>query len=270
MSFSVILISTLILGGSGIIIGLLLGTADKKLAVAGDERESLVREALPGINCGACGYPGCDGAAAAVVKGEAPVTVCSVGGNAAAKKIGKIMGEEISDTIRKRAYIHCSGTCKNTRIDNVYTGVKECTYMSYIPGGGEKVCTYGCMGYGSCKRACPFDAIHIVDGTAVVDKETCTGCGACLGVCPNHLIEMIPYERAEFHVACASNDKGKAVMAACDTGCIGCRKCEKNCPADAIKVDKFLAKIDYSLCVNCGKCKEVCPRGTIFDENKAV
>ncbi|QOV20778.1 RnfABCDGE type electron transport complex subunit B [Blautia liquoris] len=270
MSFSVILTSTIILGGSGILIGLLLGLADKKLSVTVDERENLVREALPGVNCGACGYPGCDGAALAVVNGEAPVTVCLVGGDMAAKKIGSIMGKAVSDTVKKRAYIHCSGTCSKTRLDNKYTGVKECTYIPYVPGNGEKVCTFGCMGYGSCKRACPFHAIRIVDGIAVVDKDACTGCGACIKVCPNHLIELIPYEKANYHVSCASNDKGRAVMEACDIGCIGCKKCERSCPAAAIHVDDFLAKIDYSLCMNCGKCKEVCPRSTITDETQVM
>lgn len=263
MSIEIILISVLVVGGAGLMIGLLLGLAGKKFAVEVDEREAKVREALPGNNCGGCGYPGCDGAAAAIVSGEAPVTACPVGGAAAAKAIGKIMGQEVAETARMTAFVHCTGDCEKTRKDYDYTGVEDCTIMPFVPGGGPKRCTFGCMGYGSCVKACNFDAIHIVDGVAVVDREACKACGACIKVCPNHLIDLIPYEKADFRVTCASKDKGKAVMDACDVGCIGCKKCEKNCPSGAIKVEDNVAHIEYSLCTNCGICKENCPRGCI-------
>lgn len=263
MSIQVVLISVLVVGGAGLIIGLLLGLAGKKFAVEVDERETRVREALPGNNCGGCGYPGCDGAAAAVVKGEAPVTVCPVGGAACAKAIGEIMGQEVGDTVRMTAYVKCGGDCEKSKSNYDYTGVEDCTMVPFVPGGGPKKCSYGCMGYGSCVKACAFDAIHIVNGVAVVDKEACKACGACVNVCPKHLIELVPYAGADYHVACSSQDKGKAVMEACDLGCIGCKKCEKNCPSDAIHVENGVAHIDYEKCTNCGTCMEVCPRGTI-------
>ena len=134
---------------------------------------------------------------------------------------------------------------------------------SQMQDGGAKGCAYGCLGYGSCVKACAFDAIHIVNGVAVVDKEACKACGACINVCPKHLIELVPYAGADYHVKCMSSDKGKTVMDACEIGCIGCKKCEKNCPSDAIKVENGVAHIDYSKCTNCGTCMEVCPRGTI-------
>ena len=245
-------------------IGLLLGLAGKKFAVEIDEREALVREALPGNNCGGCGYPGCDGAAAAIVNGEAPVIVCPVGGAAVSKEIGRIMGQEVAEAARMTAFVHCGGDCEKTRSDYVYTGVEECSIMPFVPGGGSKRCSFGCMGYGSCVKACNFNAIHIVNGVAVVDREACKACGACVKVCPNHLIELIPYENADYHVICSSKEKGKAVMDACDIGCIGCKKCEKNCPSNAIKVEDNVARIDYALCSNCGACKENCPRGCIL------
>ena len=263
MSIQVVLISVLVVGGAGLIIGLLLGVAGKKFAVEVDERETLVREALPGNNCGGCGYPGCDGAAAAVVKGEAPVTVCPVGGAACAKAIGKIMGQEVAETARMTAFVKCGGDCEKAGTDYDYTGVEDCTMVTFVPGGGAKKCSYGCLGYGSCVKACSFDAIHIVNGIAVVDKEACKACGACVRACPKHLIELVPYAGADYHVVCSSGDKGKAVMEACEIGCIGCKKCEKNCPSEAIKVENGVAHIDYEKCTNCGTCMEVCPRGTI-------
>ena len=223
-----------------------------------------MREALPGNNCGGCGYPGCDGAAAAIVNGEAPVNVCPVGGAAVSKEIGRIMGQEVAEAARMTAFVHCGGDCEKTRSDYVYTGVEECSIMPFVPGGGSKRCSFGCMGYGSCVKACNFNAIHIVNGVAVVDREACKACGACVKVCPNHLIELIPYENADYHVICSSKEKGKAVMDACDIGCIGCKKCEKNCPSNAIKVEDNVARIDYALCSNCGACKENCPRGCIL------
>lgn len=263
MNIQIVIISLLVVGGAGLIIGLLLGLAGKKFAVETDEREVRVREALPGNNCGGCGYPGCDGAAAAIVKGEAPVTVCPVGGAACAKAIGEIMGQEVGDTLRMTAFVKCGGDCEKSRTDYAYTGVEDCTMVPFVPGGGPKRCNYGCMGYGSCVKACAFDAIHIVNGVAVVDREACKACGACVKACPKHLIELVPYAGADYHVACASQEKGKAVMDACEIGCIGCKKCEKNCPSDAIQVENGVAHIDYSKCTNCGTCMEVCPRGTI-------
>lgn len=263
MSIQVVLISVLVVGGAGLIIGLLLGVAGKKFAVEVDERETLVREALPGNNCGGCGYPGCDGAAAAVVKGEAPVTVCPVGGAACAKAIGEIMGQEVAETARMTAFVKCGGDCEKAGTNYDYTGVEDCTMVTFVPGGGAKKCSYGCLGYGSCVKACSFDAIHIVNGIAVVDKEACKACGACVRACPKHLIELVPYAGADYHVVCSSGDKGKAVMEACEIGCIGCKKCEKNCPSEAIKVENGVAHIDYEKCTNCGTCMEVCPRGTI-------
>ena len=243
-------------------IGVFLGVAGKKFAVEVDEKEVAVREALPGNNCGGCGYPGCDGLAAAIAKGEAPVNGCPVGGEPVGKVIAAIMGQEVVETARQVAYVKCAGTCEKTKDNYEYTGVEDCEMMAFIPGGGAKSCTYGCLGFGSCVKACPFGAIDVVNGVAVVDKEACKACGKCVAKCPKHLIELVPYEQTTF-VQCSSHAKGKAVTSACEVGCIGCKKCEKTCPNGAITVDNFCAHIDYSKCTNCGACKEVCPRHII-------
>ena len=137
--------------------------------------------------------------------------------------------------------------------------------MPFVPGGGPKSCNYGCTGYGNCVKACPFDAIHIVNGVAKVDKEACKACGKCVAACPKGIIELIPYS-ATIKVNCSSKDKGPVAMKACDVACIGCGLCAKNCPAVAIEVTDNLAKIDYEKCTSCGTCVEKCPKKAIVKE----
>lgn len=263
MSISGIIMAAVIVGGTGLFIGIFLGLADKKFAVEVNEKEEAVLGVLPGNNCGGCGFPGCSGLAAAIAAGEAPVNQCPVGGAPVAAKIAEIMGQEVVETARMAAFVKCAGTCERTKNDYVYTGVDDCEMMAFVPGGGAKACSFGCMGFGSCVKACPFDAIHIVNGIAVVDREACKACGKCVAKCPRHLIELAPYESKTF-VGCSSTAKGKAVTSACDVGCIGCKKCEKTCPNQAITVTNFCAHVDYEKCTNCGACKEVCPRGVII------
>ena len=242
MNIGAIIAATVLVAAVGLFIGVFLGVAGKKFAVEVDEKEVAVREALPGNNCGGCGYPGCDGLAAAIAKGEAPVNGCPVGGEPVGKVIAAIMGQEVVETARQVAYVKCAGTCEKTKDNYEYTGVEDCEMMAFIPGGGAKSCTYGCLGFGSCVKACPFGAIDVVNGVAVVDKEACKACGKCVAKCPKHLIELVPYEQTTF-VQCSSHAKGKAVTSACEVGCIGCKKCEKTCPNGAITVDNFCAHI---------------------------
>lgn len=251
-------VATAIVAGVGLFIGLFLGFAAKTFEVKVDEREIQVRELLPGANCGGCGYPGCDGLAAAIAKGEAPADACPVANREAHAKIAEVMGTVIEEKEKMVAFVKCAGTCDKTQVKYEYYGVWDCNKAALVPGGGNKKCSYGCMGYGSCVRACAFDAIHIINGIAVVDKEKCTGCSACTAQCPNKLIEMVPAP-ARHLVACSSLDKGKDVKAACQVGCIGCKLCVKACEYDAITVENNLARIDYGKCTNCGKCAAVCP-----------
>ena len=260
--FEPIIWSIVVLGGLGAVFGIMLGAASRKFAVKKDERVVAVRENLPGANCGGCGYPGCDGLAAAIAKGEAPVNACPVGGAPVAAKIGAVMGEEVGETVRMTAFVKCAGDCEKTTELYEYTGVSDCKMISQMQNGGAKSCSFGCLGSGSCVKVCPFDAIHIVNGIALVDKEKCKACGKCVAACPRHLIELIPYEQ-KHAVACSSKEKGKAVMNACKVGCIACKKCERECPAQAITIEDNLAHIDSEKCTNCGKCQETCPRKII-------
>lgn len=262
MNISAIVTAVVVVGGVGLFLGIFLGIASIVFKVAVDEKEEAVLGVLPGNNCGGCGYPGCSGLAAAIAKGEAPVNACPVGGEPVGKKIAAIMGVKAGESVRMTAFVKCAGDCDKTTKIYEYSGVEDCGMVRYVPDGGAKSCNYGCLGYGNCVSACPFDAIHIVNGIAKVDKEKCKACGKCVAACPKQLIELIPYE-AKAVVACSSKDKGPVTMKACQTGCIGCSLCVKVCPSEAVTVTDFHAHIDQSKCTGCGACKEKCPKKAI-------
>lgn len=257
-----ILIAVAVVGGVGLLIGLFLGAAGIRFRVETDPREEAVLALLPGNNCGGCGFAGCSGLAAAIAKGEAAVNACPVGGEATGKRIAAVMGVEAQAGTRKTAFVACQGTCDKAGVDYEYYGIEDCRMLSFVQNGGAKSCSHGCLGFGSCVKVCPFDAIHVVDGVAVVDKEACKACGKCVAACPKGLISLIPYD-TPYAVACSSTDKGPVTMKACQAGCIGCMLCKKNCPSGAVQVENFCAHIDPEICTACGQCFEKCPKKVI-------
>ena len=265
-----ILIAIGILGGLGLVFGLVLGAASKLFHVETDPRLDALNEALPGANCGGCGYAGCGGYAEAVLKGEAPIGLCASGGNEAVKAMSKIMGVKAEAMTRKVALVRCSGYHRTdaegkehgSKLKGTYEGVKDCTAASLVAGHGPLVCKFGCLGFGNCVAACKYDALSIVDGVAKVDKELCVGCGACSKACPRELIELVDYNNHTI-IACHSHARGAAVTRGCTQGCIGCGLCTKICPNGAITVVQNLATIDYSKCTGCGVCATVCPKKLI-------
>ena len=267
-----ILKAIIFLGGLGLIFGAILAYASKKFAVEVDEREEQILEVLPGANCGGCGFPGCGGLAAAIVKGEAPVNACPVGGLSVGEKVGKIMGVVANNEERKVAVVKCSGICEKAKDKYEYQGIKDCRISASLIGG-SKACSAGCLGFGTCVSVCNFDAIKIEHGIAVVDEKKCVNCGKCMEVCPKMLIVQKPAIKEVF-VKCNSHEFGKAVKINCLAGCIGCGGCVKVCPVEAITLNNKLAVIDQDKCIGCKACVAKCPTkvisGNISDRKKVT
>ncbi len=262
MDFQGIIISVIAVAGCGLLISIFLSIFAKRFAVPVNKKEEAVLAALPGNNCGGCGYPGCSGLAAAIASGQAPVSGCPVGGKAVADSIASIMGVEAGEFVKRVAFVKCNGTCAVAGEDYDYTGPKDCKSAVMAPGKGSKQCSYGCLGFGSCQKVCDNDAIRILDGIAVVDPEKCGSCGKCVDTCPLGLIEIVPYD-ANVRVACSSKDKGPVTMKACKAGCVGCGICVKTCEFGAITVENNVAHIDYEKCTRCGMCAAKCPKKII-------
>ncbi len=262
MDTQAIIFAIVSIGGLGIVFGAILGYASKIFAVDEDPRIGQVLECLPGANCGGCGYPGCGGLAAAIVAGTAPVNACAVGGSTSANAIAEVMGVVAEEKEPTTAFVKCGGTCEKAQNKYDYDGIDDCVMASQLAGASAKACAYGCMGLGSCVKACQFGAIKIENGVAVVDPEICVSCGKCVATCPKHIIEIVP-KKKKVKVQCSSKDMGKAVMSVCSAGCIGCKICEKTCKFDAIHVIDNIAVIDYSKCKNCGMCANKCPKKVI-------
>lgn len=254
----------LVLGILGVFFGVALAFASKVFAVEVDPTVAAVLNALPGANCGACGFPGCEGLANAIAKGEAPVNGCAIGGQDTADEVAGIMGADAGEVEKEVAMVRCQGTCERTENKYNYHGIMDCRIINGF-AQGAKSCPTGCLGGGTCVTVCEFDAIHVVDGVAVVDKEKCVACMKCIEICPKNLIHLVPYAQ-KTEVKCFSKDPGKNVRTYCTIGCIGCGICEKKCPKDAIHVTDNLAAIDYDKCINCGICAANCPTGAIDTE----
>ncbi len=256
-----ILTPILIVGVIGLLAGVILAVASILMAVPKDEKAEALEEALPGANCGACGFSGCPGYAAAMSKGEAKPGLCSPGGAETARKCAEILGSGEVEVEYKTALVRCMGSYDNTSDKMVYDGIQSCSASAFLMGGISS-CRYGCMGMGDCVRACEYGAVSVCNGVAKIDPAKCRGCSKCVEACPKGLIKFVPLKRQAV-VRCSNCDKGRDVMPVCKIGCIGCMKCQKACEYGAVTVVNNLAWVDASKCVGCGKCVEACPRHVI-------
>lgn len=232
---------TMIVLGSGFAVVLLI--ASIKLKVTVDPKIEAVHAALPNIDCGACGFPGCSQYAKSVVDNPELLGKCAPGGPDVAKAVATILNIQVSGAGQLlRPVVHCRAHASERTFYAKYDGIPLCIAVNTLPN--VQACKFGCMGYGDCTRACKFDALHVVDGLATVDYEKCTGCTACAKACPRYLIKMVPFGQEHIMtVACSSKENGKNTRAFCKVGCIGCSMCAKQ--TDLFTIEDNLARIDY-------------------------
>lgn len=260
-----IYLTVAILAALGVVFGIALAIVAARFVVKVDPKVEQVRDTLPGANCGACGFAGCMGYAEAVVGNpEVAVHMCAPGKSTVAEKIAVITGKKAEKVEPKIARVFCQGGTSLSQRKFIYTGVMDCT-AAVLAAGGDKSCEYGCLGYGTCMRACPFGAITMsADNLPQISPEKCTACGKCVAACPKQVIELARASKAVV-ISCHSRDKGVDVKKKCQVGCIACGLCVRTCPVDAIKLENNLARIDHAKCITCGLCVKKCPTSAIKD-----
>jgi Na+-translocating ferredoxin:NAD+ oxidoreductase RNF subunit RnfB len=261
----VIYAGLVVLAVLGVVFGIALAIVAARFVVKVDPKVEQVRETLPGANCGACGFAGCMGYAENVVGNpDVAVSLCAPGKSPVAEKIAVITGKKAEKVDPKIARVFCQGGTSLTQRKFIYTGVQDCA-AAVLAAGGDKSCQYGCLGFGTCMRACPFGAITMsADNLPLINPDKCTACGKCVAACPKQVIELAQASKAVV-ISCHSRDKGADTKKKCQVGCIGCGICVRTCPVDAIKLENNLARIDHSKCIVCGLCTKKCPTSAIFD-----
>ena len=244
MEVTALLISMGSMGGLGALFSAGLSLANKKLYVEEDPRIAQVEEILPGANCGGCGYPGCKSFAENVVKGNVAVEDCTVASQDEIEEIAEILGVEAGTSEKQVARVMCLGGIEETAKKAEYYGIESCV-AAELSGGGDKLCEYGCLGYGDCVDSCPFDAIYMGEnGLPVVIDELCTGCGNCVEACTRDVIELHPVSHNLF-VFCRNQDDPKTARGVCTRACIGCQICVRQGEEGQMYMDGNLAKVNY-------------------------
>ncbi len=266
-----ILFTILILTTIGALSALILFFVAQKFKVIEDPRIDEVEETLPNANCGGCGFPGCRAFAETCSKADnLDHLFCPPGGADTMKRVASILGLEASEKEPQVAVLRCNGTTAARKKTSVFDGAENCT-IAAATYGGDTDCTYGCLGLGECVDACDFDAMYMdpETGLPVIIEDKCTACGGCVKACPKDLIELrnVGKKSKRIYVSCMSLDKGAASKKACDSACIGCSKCFKECKFDAITMADNKAYIDYNDCVLCRACVAACPTGAIHELN---
>jgi Na+-translocating ferredoxin:NAD+ oxidoreductase RNF subunit RnfB len=241
------------------ILGAALGFFREFFKVEEDPLIGVIRAILPGANCGACGFPGCDGYAAAIASGQADISRCSVGGKKTAESLSSVMGTSAS-IVPVVAVLACQGSQEHAPLKGNYTGLQTCRGAK-LSAGGTKLCTWGCLGFGDCTAVCQFGALSMgTDRLPRVDAAKCTGCKLCIAECPQALLREVPHERQGAVVLCSNRNPVKPmILKTCKRGCIKCGICVKNCPETCITLENDIPLVDYAKCSSCGTCVSKCP-----------
>lgn len=271
----VILYAIISLGAIGIAAAIILYFVAQKFKVIEDPKIDIVEENLPAANCGGCGFAGCRNFAEATVarakkEGNLEGLNCPVGGNEVMKVVADVLGLEVEESEPQIAVVRCNGSIQNAPKKTRYDGPATCAFAHNL-FNGESGCPYGCLGLGDCVDACQFDAMYMdkETGLPVVIEENCVACGACVEACPRNIIELRNQGKKSrrIYVCCINEEKGGPAKKNCSVACIGCQKCFKVCPFDAITMNNNLAYIDYQKCKLCRKCVQECPTGAIHELN---
>jgi len=266
---STVLLTIAMLSALGLLSAIILYFVAQKFKVVEDPRIDTVTEALPGANCGGCGYTGCRAFAETLVKAETFEGLnCPVGGAETMGKIAVVLDRQPVAVEPKVAVVRCNGTPDNATRTSFYDGAVSCR-VAHALYGGQTACQYGCLGCGDCVEACKFDAMYMdpVTELPVIIDEKCVACGACVKACPRNIIELRKRNKKDrkIFISCVNKDKGGPARKACKVACIGCGKCLKVCPYEAITMENNLAFIDSTKCKLCRKCAPECPTGAILE-----
>ena len=260
--FNSIIVPVISLGSVALALGLIIVFISKKFYVKEDPLVGTVHELLPGVNCGACGYPGCEAFAKELVKTRDSSMSCPPGGAALSEQLGYALGMKMAEVKPVASVLTCQGSFDHATPTADYKGINDC-WAAKQCFSGTKLCPYSCFGLGSCVAVCKYGAMSLENGLVVIDEEKCTGCGICITECPQGMLVMQDKTKSRYTVACKSVDKGAATRKYCKVGCIACNKCVKVCEDDAVKVENFIAIIDQNKCTACNKCLEACPTHSI-------